>query len=160
MMAISTKGRYSLRILVLMASHPPGRKFTKQEIADLEEISPAYVQQLLMTLHATGFVASHRGKTGGFILMRSPETVTVADVLEATEGQILPVPCLGVENCERESTCPTRPLWMKSAELLEDLFSGVTIATLAAKRRGASIDGTAVYRPILAQSSDFSSQVV
>ena len=131
MMAISTRGRYSVRILVLMASQPPGRMFTKHQIAESEGISDGYVQQLLMVLHATGFVTSHRGKTGGFTLRRPAEMVTVADVLEATEGQIIPVPCLGVEKCEREARCPTRPLWQKAAGLLEDLFRGVTIAGLA-----------------------------
>ena len=138
MMAISTKGRYSVRILVLMAGRQPGHVFTKHEIGDQEGISSAYVQQLMMTLHATGFVTSHRGKAGGFTLAKPPETMTVADVLSATEGQILPVPCLGVEQCEREPHCPTRPMWMKAAELLDDLFSGVTIAALAANGTGGA----------------------
>jgi Rrf2 family protein len=133
MMAISTKGRYSVRILVLMAAKPAGHMFTKHEIADLAGISCAYVQQLMMTLHATGFVSSHRGKAGGFTLARVPEDITVAEVLGATEGQILPVPCLGAEKCEREPNCPTKPLWTKAASLLGDLFGSVTIAALAGK---------------------------
>lgn len=140
MMAISTKGRYSVRILVMMASQPGDRTFTKHEISEASGVSPGYVQQLMMTLHAGGFVNSHRGKAGGFTLAAAPGVITVADVLGATEGEIALVPCLSVETCEREPGCPTRPLWMKATELLNNLFSGVTIAELA--RDGAN----AVYQ--------------
>jgi Rrf2 family protein len=137
MMAISTKGRYSVRIMVLMASLPQGHMFTKHEIAETAGVSPAYVQQLMMMLNAAGFVHSHRGKAGGFTLAEASETATVADVLGATEGKITLVPCLGLETCERSSSCPTRPLWTRATELLDNLFSGVSIAELAANGANA-----------------------
>jgi Rrf2 family protein len=130
MMVISTRGRYSLRILILMASQPQGHMFTKNEIAEAEAVPPAYVQQLMIPLKAGGFVSSHRGKVGGFTLARAAETITVAEVLSATEGPTVMAPCLGGESCEREPACPTRPMWMRAAELLDDFFSGVTIAGL------------------------------
>ena len=131
MMAISTKGRYSVRILVLMASRPQGGVLTKHEIAQCEGVSSAYVQQLMMPLRVAGFVNSHRGSVGGFTLSRASETITVAEVLKATEGPVVPAPCLNGKRCEREPSCPTRPLWMRTAELLDNLFSGVTVAELA-----------------------------
>jgi Rrf2 family protein len=130
MMAISTRGRYSLRILILMASHPQGRMFTKKEIADSEAVPSAYVQQLMTALRTAGLVSSHRGKVGGFTLARPSQAITVADVLRATEGQVLPAPCLGYERCDRESFCAARPVWAKAAKLLEDYLSGVSIADL------------------------------
>ncbi len=133
MLAISTKGRYSVRILTLMASHPHGKMMTKQEIANAEILSPAYVQQLMMTLRAAGFVSSHRGKVGGFTLNRDPAAITVADVLRASEGQMALAPCLAGESCEREPGCPTQGLWRKATTLLDDLFSGVTIADLVVR---------------------------
>jgi len=151
MMAISTKGRYSLRILLAMASSPQGCMLTKHEIARAEGISPAYVQQLMMTLKATGFVNSHRGKVGGFTLARTPETMTVAEVLKATEGPTVPAPCLGVDRCERELNCSMRPLWIRAAELLENLFSGVTIAELAQNR--------ASERPLVDSRADVASRM-
>ena len=131
MLTISTKGRYSLRILILMASRPRGHMFAKWEIAEAEALSCAYVQQLMASLKTAGFVASHRGKVGGFTLARSPETITVADVLRATEGQTVLAPCLGGEPCEREPTCRTRPMWARAQDLFDDFFSGMTVADLA-----------------------------
>ncbi|HLA81805.1 MAG TPA: Rrf2 family transcriptional regulator [Thermoleophilia bacterium] len=132
MLAISTKGRYSLRILILMASQPRGHIFAKWEIAEAEDLSCAYVQQLMGALKTAGFVASHRGKVGGFALARAPEIITVADVVRATEGQTALVPCLGDDRCERESICRARPMWTKAQQLLDDFFSGVTVAELVA----------------------------
>jgi Rrf2 family cysteine metabolism transcriptional repressor len=131
MMEISTKGRYSLRILILMASQPQGRVFAKYEIAEEEAITCAYVQQLMTTLRTAGFVRSHRGKMGGFTLARPAETITVAEVLGATEGPIALAPCTGSEHCAREAHCAARSLWAKATEALVDLFTGVTVAQLA-----------------------------
>jgi Rrf2 family transcriptional regulator, iron-sulfur cluster assembly transcription factor len=136
MMGISTRGRYSLRILIMMAAQPQGHMSTKQEIAKAEALPPAYIQQLMMTLRTSGFVASHRGRVGGFTLARAAESITVADVLRATEGPIVPAPCLGNETCEREPSCPARPMWMRAAQLLEEFFGGVTVADLV--ERGAN----------------------
>jgi Rrf2 family transcriptional regulator, cysteine metabolism repressor len=132
-MAISSRGRYSVRILVHMASHSADSVQSKHDIAAAEGIPPAYVQQLMLVLRAAGFVRSRRGREGGFALARDPKTITVSEVLRATEGPIVLAPCLGSATCTREPTCPTLPLWQKAGELLEEVFAAVTIADLAAR---------------------------
>jgi Rrf2 family cysteine metabolism transcriptional repressor len=129
MMNISTRGRYDSRIIVLLAREPERSK-TKFEVAEAEAITPAYVQQLMMALKLAGLVRSLRGRDGGFILARPPETITIADVLRAVEGEIMPAPCRVTGHCERMSTCPTRPLWQQAADLLDELFSSATIVDL------------------------------
>jgi len=120
-------------MMVLLAStaQSPLNKF---QIAEAESISPAYVQQLMMALRMAGLVKSHRGRLGGFSLARPPGTITVGDVLKAVEGEIMPAPCRETGHCDRMATCPTRPIWEKAAELLDDLFAATTIASLAEER--------------------------
>ncbi len=130
-MAISTKGRYSVHILQMMASRPCGSVLTKYEIAEAEGIPPGYVQQLLMGLNRAGFVTSHRGRAGGFSLARPPETITVLDVLKASEGPLVPSPCVGPVKCDREPGCRTHLMWVKATEMLNDFFRTTTIADLA-----------------------------
>ncbi len=137
MMTISTRGRYATRIIVLLASEPGLSSMTKYQIADAEAITPAYVQQLLTALRLAGLVKSHRGREGGFSLARSPETITVADVLRVVEGKVMPAPCQGTDHCGRAATCPTRPLWQKAAQLLDDLFAGTTITDLITEQAAA-----------------------
>ena len=111
---------------------------TKAEIADAEGISAGYVQQLMMALRLAGIVDSHRGREGGFSLSRSPEDITIADVLKAVEGDVMPAPCQGGASCERWDDCPTRPVWDEAAELLNGLFGKITVASLAAKQVGVA----------------------
>jgi Rrf2 family transcriptional regulator, cysteine metabolism repressor len=130
MMNISTRGRYATRIMVQLARQPDLGALTKFEIAREEEITVPYVQQLLMALRLAGLVRSHRGRTGGFALVRRPEEITVSDVLRAVEGGIMPAPCLIDRHCDRADTCPTKPLWEQASLVLDQLFSGTTIADL------------------------------
>jgi Rrf2 family protein len=118
-----------------MASQPDGRILTKQGIAETEAVPSAYVQQLMIPLRAAGLVTSHRGKVGGFTLAQTAESITVADVLRASEGPMTLAPCLGNKRCEREPRCPTRPVWIRAVELLDDFFGAITIAELATAGR-------------------------
>ena len=130
MMAVSTKGRYSIRIVAFLASQPSDRVATKIEIAAGEGTSPQYVQQLMRQLGVAGLVSSRRGRKGGFLLARPPESITVADVLRAAEGDVQLVPCRSASHCDHSADCPARPMWMKVTDLLEEMFQGTTIAQL------------------------------
>jgi Rrf2 family iron-sulfur cluster assembly transcriptional regulator len=130
MMEVSTKGRYSVRIMTFLASRPADQVATKIEIAAAEGTSPQYVQQLMGQLGVAGLVDSRRGRNGGFLLARPPESITVASVLRAAEGELHLVPCGSAANCERSADCPARPMWMRATELLEEVFQGTTIAQL------------------------------
>jgi Rrf2 family cysteine metabolism transcriptional repressor len=134
MMTISTRGRYATRIMVLLATQSARPSITKFAIAEAEAISPAYVQQILMALRMGGLVKSHRGRVGGFSIARPPEGITVGDVLAAVEGDILPAPCRKSGHCERVATCPSRPVWEKAAQMLDDLFASITIADMVRDR--------------------------
>jgi Rrf2 family protein len=140
MMSISTRGRYATRMVVRLATQQPGESLTKTQIADEEGISAGYVQQLMMALRLAGIVDSHRGREGGFSLSKPAEQITVAEVLKAVEGEVMPAPCQGTGYCEREADCPTKPIWDEAADLLNGLFSKTTIASLAERQAaGCSI---------------------
>jgi Rrf2 family cysteine metabolism transcriptional repressor len=130
MMNISTKGRYATRIMALLATDAAHPSINKFQIAEAESISAAYVQQILIPLKAAGLVESHRGRVGGFSIARSPDTITVGDILRAVEGEIMPAPCRSATHCNRVATCPSRPVWQKAAGLLEELFASITLADM------------------------------
>jgi Rrf2 family protein len=136
-MTISTRGRYATRMVVQLAAREPGASLTKGEIADAEGISAGYVQQLMMALRLAGIIDSHRGREGGFSLSKPADQVTVADVLKAVEGDVMPAPCQSGGHCERSADCPTRPVWDEATELLNELFSKTTIASLVDRESAA-----------------------
>jgi Rrf2 family protein len=120
--------------MVCLAVHDNSRPCRKQQIAAAEGISADYVEQLLMKLKTAGLVVSQRGARGGFLVARAPRTITVAEVLEATEGPFRLAPC-DTQSCDRLSVCVTSPLWDRAADSLKKLFDGVTIADLAAEAK-------------------------
>ena len=131
MMTLSTRGRYAARIMAYLAREEVSDKATKLEISKAEDISPNYVEQIMIRLREAGLIVSHRGRNGGFSLARDPEKITLADVLHATDGRVLPAPCLDA-HCSRLENCPTRPIWIEAAEAAEKVFRNTSIAQLAA----------------------------
>lgn len=129
MIDLSTKGRYATRILVCMAAHELGTPVRKRDIAEQEGLSPDYTEQILLKLRAHGLVHSTRGARGGFVMARAAHTITVKDVVEATEGPIMLAPCL-TEACARDTECVTRGVWRKAQRALEDVLASVTIGDL------------------------------
>ena len=116
--------------MVYLANRQGSGPVTKYQIAESEEISADYIEQIMVRLKAAGLVNSHRGRKGGFTIGRDPNNITLGDVLAAVEGPIRPVPCVDTY-CKRQASCPTRPVWEKAVAVLEDLFGRTTIAQLA-----------------------------
>jgi Rrf2 family protein len=130
MMALSTKGRYAARIMVYLAIRQGTGPITKYQIAEAEELSADYIEQIMVRLKAAGLVISHRGRKGGFTIGQDPTKMTLGDVLAAVEGPIRPAPCIDTY-CKREASCPTRPVWEEAVAVLEDLFGRTTVAGMA-----------------------------
>ena len=132
MLKLSTRGRYATRILACMAAKNTSTPVRRKEIADSEGISIDYVEQILTQLRSSGLVRSHRGVKGGYTLNMVPGDITVAAVLEATEGSISLVPDCD-NGCNRTSVCVTRAVWKKADEVLSAHLESVNIAGLAAE---------------------------
>lgn len=131
-MRLSTRARYAARIMVCITTQEHQGPVSKQRIADLEDLSPDYVEQILVSLRNAGLVHSHRGIKGGFTTARDPSTVTITDVLTAVEGPIALVPpaeC--TKTCGRIEACITRTVWAHASQMLTDFFSGITVQQLA-----------------------------
>ncbi len=134
MMDLSTKGRYATRIMVCLALHESAAPARKREIARSEGISANYAEQILVSLKSRGLVRSIRGASGGFMLGKDAEDISVLDVLEATEGALCLAPC-ETDPCERRSGCVVRALWRETEESVRAVLSRRSIGNLAAEAR-------------------------
>ena len=110
---ISTKGRYSIRILLDLAEHRSGGYIPMKEVAARQNISLKYIEKLMPALKTAGFIESVHGIGGGYRLAREPETCTQWDILQCSEGNLAPVSCLkdGAGRCARSAECRTLPVW-------------------------------------------------
>jgi len=133
---ISTKGRYALRVIIELAQRNTDGYVSLKTIAEHQEISMKYLEMIVSILHASGFVISLRGKSGGYRLAKEPGEYTVGSILKLTEGSLAPVSCLdGQENtCGRAENCITLPMWKKLDTLIDDYLESVTIEDLISRQ--------------------------
>jgi Rrf2 family iron-sulfur cluster assembly transcriptional regulator len=131
-MIVSTKGRYALRVMVDLAEHRAEGYVPLKEIADRQEISEKYLENILKVLVQEQYLVGLRGKGGGYQLSRAPETYTVGSILRLTEGSLAPVACLESpkNTCPRMSHCRTLPMWKKLDDMIQGFFDGITLADL------------------------------
>lgn len=129
---ISTRGRYSLRIMLDLAERPQGGYTPMKEVAARQEISLKYIEKIVPLLTKTGFIEGVHGKGGGYRLCRAPEDITAGEVLRATEGELAPVSCLecGAKPCSRAAYCKTLPMWKEYYRLTNEYFDNISLADL------------------------------
>lgn len=128
-MKISTKGRYALRMLYDLALHQEEDYVSLKDIAERQNISKKYLEQIVPLLNKTGLLRTNRGNKGGYMLAGKAEEVTVGDVLRATEGSIAPVACLEFEpnECPRVGECSTLFVWEGLYKVIAEYLDGITL---------------------------------
>ena len=93
-MTISTKGRYALRMMIDLAEHANNGYVSLKDIAERQNISKKYLEQIISAFKSTGILKTGRGAHGGYMLAKSPDKYTVGEILRVTEGSLSPVPCV------------------------------------------------------------------
>lgn len=131
-MKISTKGRYSLRVIIDLAEHRNSGYIPMKEVAARQKISLKYIEKLMPLLTKSGLVEGIHGKGGGYKLKREPEFLTVGEILRLAEGDLAPVSCLekGTPPCEIAEECRTISMWKDFYEMTNKFFDGITVADL------------------------------
>lgn len=131
-MLISTKGRYSLRVMIDLAEHQAEGFIPLKLIADRQEISEKYLESIIKLLVKANLLVGLRGKGGGYKLTKAPEQYTVGSILRLTEESLAPVSCLEPDAipCARAASCRTLSLWQGLDEVINDYLDHITLADL------------------------------
>lgn len=131
-MMISTRGRYSLRVMIDLAEHFGEGYIPMKEIATRQGISLKYLERFVPALSKSGFIEGVQGKGGGYRLTKKPEEYTIGEILRVVEGNLAPVSCLecGAEPCEREKECRTILMWKNLQKVINEYFDGITLKDL------------------------------
>lgn len=131
-MKISTKGRYAIRLMLDIASDKSGRPVSLKDIADRQQISEKYLEQIISVLNKAGYVRSIRGPQGGYMLAKEPKDYTVGMLLRTTEGDLAPVSCVGngAVECDRADGCVTVRIWQKINDAVDNVVDNITLADL------------------------------
>ena len=127
-MKLSTRGRYGIHAMYDLAVNYGDGPQSIKCIAERQNIPEAYLEQLIAMLRRAKLVISNRGAQGGYRLAREPREITVGDVLRALEGGLNLVDCLEEDdNCGKSCACPSRIVWMKIRDGLNQVVDGITL---------------------------------
>jgi Rrf2 family iron-sulfur cluster assembly transcriptional regulator len=130
-MKLSTKSRYGTRMIMDLAQHYGQGAIQLGEIANRQNISLKYLEQIIRPLKKAGFVKSFRGAKGGHILNKSPKEITVGEVVGLLEGGKTFVDCdKEPKVCKRVDSCVTRHIWQAAAAAMYARLSEITFADL------------------------------
>lgn len=132
-MKLSTKGRYGLRAMLDLALSDEKGPITIHAIAQRQEISERYLEQLLIPLKQAGLVKSVRGSQGGYVLGRAPQDISVGDIIRVMEGPLAPVECvseLNPDDCKRADICVTRTIWVKLRDSITEILDSYSLLDL------------------------------
>jgi Rrf2 family protein len=130
---ISQKCQYGLRALFELARRWEKGPVRIADVAEAQAIPPRFLEVILSQMKRAGFVESRRGTAGGYMLARSPGSLTVGEVIRMIDGPLGPVPCVtqGVaSDCPLDGSCIFKSMWRKAETALAEVYDGTTFRDL------------------------------
>ena len=126
-MKISTKGIYALRIMTDMANSLD-EIWTTSALAEKNYISAKYLEKIVSKLLKGGLLKSYRGSSGGYKLAKTPDKISIGDILTLTEGKMKTVSCVSKNGkCDLMPKCLTAGVWLKLDSIVNEFLSSTTL---------------------------------
>ena len=134
-MKLSLRGEYALRALVVLGLNYGDSVVRITAIALHQNIPKRFLEQILNDLKAAGLVESKRGVAGGYRLRRSPDRITLAEVIRHIEGPLAPVSCVSARfyercSCPDEARCGIRSIMKEVRDAIANILEQFTVAQL------------------------------
>ncbi len=131
MIKVSTKGRYGLRAMLEIAKNHGKRAVLLKDIAKNQGISEKYLSHIIPQLRSHGLIKANRGAKGGYMLTRPPNKITLREIVEALEGPLWLVECVGAPDvCPMSNSCKTRNIWKRLSQVLLKELENISLADL------------------------------
>jgi len=130
-MKLSARSRYATRLLLDLALNEDDKPLRTTILSASTGITVQFIEQIIRPLKKAGLIRSVRGATGGHILDKAPETVTVGEIVRIMEGGIHLTDCVNDKSiCSRSASCRTRQVWQRASRVLEEELDSITLAEL------------------------------
>ena len=136
-MKLGTRGRYAVMAMVDLAQHSNGGPVSLTEIAQRQQISLSYLEQLFAKLRRSGLVASVRGPGGGYRLAHARDETRISDIILAVDEPLHAVRCSPgtASGCRGDrSRCLTHDLWEELSNQIHLYLSSVSLGDVCDKR--------------------------
>ena len=148
-MKLTTKGRYAVTAMLDIALYSGRKPVSVQEISARQDISSAYLEQLVRRLKLADLLHSQRGPGGGYVLGKPAETISISEIISAVGEGVDATRCAGKADCQEGHMCLTHDLWVDLSDQIDTFLQGISLASLA--HRQAPLTGTRIPDLIEAQ---------
>lgn len=146
-MKMSRRSDYALRALFSLVGHYGQGPLSVRELAERNDIPKRFLEQIMLDLKSQGWVESLAGRDGGFVLAKSPDQVTMGQVVRYFDGILSPISCVSTthyEPCSQEATCRFRRVMLEIRNFVVRLMDGATLARVFA---GPLVQQEEVFAP-------------
>ncbi|MBI4215665.1 MAG: Rrf2 family transcriptional regulator [Parcubacteria group bacterium] len=149
MLQISTKGDYGLSILLYLGAHYSDRYISLKEISSSQTLPPLYLAQIILKLKNAGLIESKEGKSGGHRLAKTPEKISLLEILESLEGDVSLTKCLNPDSRRKCSKaggfCRTMIIWSEVVENLKEYLNRISLKDLVFKAYAKDIQSPIIH---------------
>ena len=133
-MIYSTSTKYAVMALIELAVRQNDRPVQIREISESTGIPHHFLAKLVQTLVKVGILSSIKGRGGGLKFVRSPEDITLAEVVKAIDGQQVFHSCIfGLQSCDGTRNCPIHSVWGPIRDQIINFLENTTVADLGSK---------------------------
>jgi Rrf2 family protein len=146
-MRLSKKTDYALRALFTLVDHYGSVPIPIRELARRNDIPKRFLEQIMLDLKSQGWVDSVAGLRGGYVLAKTPEHITMGEVVRHFDGILAPIGCVsvaGYERCSQEPVCRFRRVFLDARNYVARLMDHATLANVA---KGRPVQGIEVKTP-------------
>ncbi len=135
-MLITQKSQYGLRAMFELAGNRGKGAMKIVDIARAQAIPPRFLETILPLLKDAGYLKSHRGAHGGYVIARGPETISALEIIETLQGSLDLVSCVNAEGkCALDSRCTFISMWRQSRAAMETVLKNTSLKDLMERAR-------------------------
>lgn len=133
-MKLSKKTDYALRVLFTLVDRWGQGPVSMSELAKVNDVPKRFLEHIMLDLKERGWVASSPGRKGGYVLVQSPERITMGQVVRHFDGIMAPIGCVSVSRnqpCSQSPTCRFRRVLLDVRNMTAKYMDNATLAQVA-----------------------------
>jgi Rrf2 family transcriptional regulator, iron-sulfur cluster assembly transcription factor len=141
-MKLSTRCRYATLALFDIAFHNDGKPTQVRQIAERQQLPARFLEQIFQDLRRAELVEGRRGRNGGYYLHREPSEITLADIMQATDGPLEATFCLTEEtdsDAQTDERSVSALVWKEVAQRIQALYAEYTLDDLVRRAEEAGL---------------------
>jgi Rrf2 family protein len=135
---LTNKGKYGLKAMSHLAGMPPGQPALVADIASANSIPKKFLDAILGELRTAGFVHSKKGRGGGYVLARSPDSIRIGDIVRALDGMLAPIGCASkafyrrCDDCDPKRPCGVQVVMAQARDAISSVLDARTLSEMRA----------------------------